>query len=149
MSRIEVSRAIAAPQEKVWELITDLRGAPARLSGIKRVEILEGPEFGVGTRWRETREMFGREATEEMTITEVDPGRSYRTHADSRGVEYVSELRVEPTGAGSRLSMSIDAHVGNPVLRVLMAVAARLMEGTTRKAMSKDLDDIAAAAERG
>lgn len=149
MSRVVVSREIAAPPERVWELITDLRSAPTRLSGIKRVEMLAGPEFGVGTRWRETREMFGREATEEMTITQVDPGRSYRAHADSRGVEYTSQLQVEPTAAGSRLSMSLEAQVGNPVLRILLAVPARLMQGMTRKEIAKDLDDIAAAAERG
>jgi carbon monoxide dehydrogenase subunit G len=149
MSRIDVSREIAAPPQRVWELITDLRGAPARLTTVKRVEMLAGPEFGVGTRWRETRVMFGRDATEEMTVTAVDPGRSYTTEADSRGVRYVSELRVEPAGTGSRLSMSIEAEVGNPVLKVLLSVVGRLFAGTTRKAMRQDLDDIAATAERG
>jgi len=51
-------------------LPTDLEGSAERLSGVNEAEILERPEFGLGTRWRETRTMFGKEATEEMVVTE-------------------------------------------------------------------------------
>lgn len=64
--RIEVSRNIAAPPSAVWRVLTALDEAPTTLRGVKAVERLDGTGYEVGTRWRETRVMFGQSATEEM-----------------------------------------------------------------------------------
>ncbi|HKJ35037.1 MAG TPA: SRPBCC family protein [Solirubrobacterales bacterium] len=148
MKPIEVERRISAPTERVWAVITDLEGSADRLSGVEEVEILEGPEFGVGTRWRETRRMFGKEATEEMEVTGVVPGRSYTVGAESHGAKYLSELRVEGTGDGtSILTMSFDAEPQGFGAKLMAHTLGYLFRGGTRKALAKDLDDIAAAAE--
>ncbi len=65
-------------------MATDLAGAPRVVRGIDAVEVLTPGEFGVGTRWRETRTMLGRSATEEMTVTAMEPQRSYTTEAVGR-----------------------------------------------------------------
>ena len=55
MSAAYAHRRIAAPIERVWAAATDVAGAPERISGVQRAELLaEGP-FRVGSRWRETR----------------------------------------------------------------------------------------------
>jgi hypothetical protein len=76
VSALEISRRISAPTERIWSVITDLDAAPDQLSGVESIERISGPEFGVGTRWRETRRMFGKEAVEELEVGTVIPGRS-------------------------------------------------------------------------
>jgi carbon monoxide dehydrogenase subunit G len=150
MKPIKIERRIAAPTERVWEVITDLEGSAERLSGVNEVEILEGPEFGVGTRWRETRTMLGKEATEEMEVTGIEPGRAYTVGAESHGSKYLSELRVEGTGdGGTILTMTFDAEPQTFLSKLMANTIGHLFKGGTRKALAKDLDDIAAAAESG
>lgn len=147
---MQLEREVAAPADVVWGLLTDLDRSPEVMSGIDRVERLDdGEGFDVGTRWRETRTMFGRTATEEMQVTAVEPGRAYTVEADSAGTHYQSVLTVEPTGpAACRLSMSFDAQPAGAAAKVLAATLGKLFERATRKALQADLDDIAAAAEQ-
>ncbi len=144
-----VRKDVAAPADVVWAIITDLDRSPEIITGIDGVERLDtGSGFDVGTRWRETRTMFGREATEEMEVTALDPGRSYTVEADGHNVHYVSTLSLEPTEGGTRITMSFTAQPDGLISKVLANTVGRLMIGTTRKALQRDLEDIAAAAAR-
>jgi len=148
MKGIELRREIEAPAERVWSVITDLDSATERLSGVERIERLGGPEFGVGTRWRETRTMFGKQATEEMEVATVDEGQAYTVVADSHKTHYHSELRVEDSGGGaSVLSMSFRGEPQSLGAKLAGATVGRLFAGATKKALRQDLDEIAAAAE--
>lgn len=146
---IDINQKVAAPAPTVWDLITDIEHSHEVISGIRSVERLDsGTTFQVGTKWRETRVMFGKSATEEMTVTAVDPGRSYTTQAQHGGAHYTSVMAVEPDGPDACvLSMHFDAQVSGVLNKTLGAVVGKLMEGTTRKLMQQDLADIAEAAE--
>ncbi len=147
--QLRVSRPIAAPAESVWAAITDLAATPEILSGVEKVERLdEGGGFDVGTRWRETRRMFGKEATEEMEVTHVDPGRSYTVRSIHGRTIYTSGLEVEPAGTdASRLSMTFGAEASGLATRIAAATIGRLFSGATKRMIQHDLDDIAAHLE--
>lgn len=146
---IQVVRDVAAPPETVWDVLTDLDRAPEVLSGIVRVERVAGERYAVGTTWNETRKMFGREGTEQMRVTVVQPPRRTVVEAESGGVSYVTELEVEPAAGGSRLSMTFCATA--PQAGLLTRAAMTLMGGlatrATRRVCRQDLEDIAAEAE--
>ena len=127
MTTLLASRDVAAPADKVWSVLIDLDGSPSTISAISSIERLDGGDgFGVGTKWRETRTMFGREATEEMEGTSVDPGRSYTVEADGPvGVRYITTMSVEPTGEGSRVSMKFEAEPTTLLARVGALVGKR------------------------
>jgi carbon monoxide dehydrogenase subunit G len=146
---IEVSQPVAAPASAVWQVITDLPHWSEVVAGIDSVERLDTADgFGVGTRWRETRTMYGRTATEEMEVTAVEPGRSYTTQARNGSTLYTSVMSVQPRGdSASLLSMTFDAQAGGLLNKTLGAVVGRLMAGNVRKMMQKDLQDIARRAE--
>lgn len=146
-----VAREVDAPAQRVWDVITDLDAAPDVLSGVERVERLDGGHgFDVGTRWRETRTMFGKQASEEMAVTAIEPPRRYTVVADSGGTAYTSTFAVAPLGDHRcRLTMGFSAQSTGVVGRVLAATVGRLFLGSTRKALERDLDDIAAAVEAG
>jgi carbon monoxide dehydrogenase subunit G len=147
MTVITVERDIAASPERVWAIVTDLERTAEVIRAITALERTDGGSgFAVGTSWRETRVMFGREATEEMAVSALDEGRSYTVVSDSRGVLYRSVMRVDPAGQGCRLRWEFGAEPKSLSGR-LMSLLGRFFEGSTRKALQADLDDIAAAAE--
>ena len=67
---LTVSKQISAPHQAVFEKFTDFAHVAENVRGIERMEILTDGPIGQGTRFRETRIMFNREATEEMEITD-------------------------------------------------------------------------------
>ncbi|MGI9263993.1 MAG: SRPBCC family protein, partial [Gammaproteobacteria bacterium] len=68
--KVSTSIDIASPAENVWAVITDIENCVGRISSILDIEVLEKPETGfVGFKWKETRKMFGKEATEVMWVT--------------------------------------------------------------------------------
>lgn len=54
--------------DRVFEVFSDLEAVGDRLSAVEEIELLTDGPIGVGTRWKETRELMGRSATEEMEI---------------------------------------------------------------------------------
>jgi len=129
--------------------MTNLEEFPDAISGIEHVQRLdEGTGFEIGTMWRETRTMFGRTATEDMWVTEFEPGRSYVVEANSHGTEYRTTQSVEPDGdGGSVLSMSFSGNPTGTMAKVVSATIGRFFANATRKAFEQDLTDIASAAE--
>ena len=148
MSELSVSREVSVSPEALWELVTDLDRSPNVISAVTAVERLDdGIGFGVGTRWRETRLIFGNEATEVLEVTEIDPGRSYTVEAESLGAQYRSVISVDPAPGGSMITITFGAESTGTVSKVLAGTIGKLFEGGTRKALVKDLDDIAVVAE--
>ena len=148
--QIEISRQVAATPEHVWDVIADVANSAHVIGAIDSVELLAGPSpVELGTTWRETRTMLGRQATAEMTVTAVDPGRSYTVRAHSAGTDYESRVSVAPAGDGAVLAMTLGATSTSTQGRLLSATVGRLFVGATRKALEQDLADIAAVAELG
>ncbi len=138
---------VAAPAERVFPILCDLDGAPERIDGILSVEVLTDGEFGVGTRWRETRKMFGKEATEEMEVVAVDPGRGYTVTAESCGNHYETTMACVPQGDDA---CRVEFTFGwTPVSlgAKLMSPMMFLMKGVLRKCVEDDLACIKRAAE--
>jgi uncharacterized membrane protein len=146
-----VSRAVAASAQQVWDVVTDIEGSPAVMTAIEHVERLDDrPGFGVGTRWRETRTMFGKQATEEMEVTAVDPPHGYTVVAVNGSTTYTSTITVTPLDTERcELAMSFAGRSSGLVGRVLAATVGRLFAGATRRSLQQDLDDLAAHVEGG
>lgn len=142
-----VERHVAAPPERVWEVVTDIERSPEVIGAVDSVEVHTDPPFGIGTRWTETRTMGKRQATETMEVVEIDPGRRYVVEAVGTGARYRSEFRLEPDGDGTRLTSTFGAEPLGLVSRLMAATIGRLFEGATRRALVADLDDIARASE--
>lgn len=144
---VTVSRTVAAPVETVWAVATDLAAAPETLSGVARVEVLEGETFGVGTRWRETRTMMGREATEEMVVTAAAVPSSYTVEADNHGVHYASTFAFAALGADRTEATMTFAGTPTEPQNPLMKLMGRFGMRMVRRTLEQDLADLARAAE--
>lgn len=144
--KLQVAETIARSPGEVFAAATDFAHAPERISGILRVEMLTDGPVGVGTRFKETRKLFGKEATEEMTVVEFEPGRRYVLSAMSCGCRYRTEIRVEPTAGGSRIAMDF---AGEPLTLVakVMSFLMRPLFKSAAKLCAKDLADLKASLE--
>lgn len=144
-----LTQHIQAQPEKVWAVISDIPGSAATLSGVEAVQLLTDGSYGEGTRWRETRRMFGRPETVEMWVASADPGRSTVVKAVQGGADYTTRLNLSPRGGGTDLTLTFSAEIikPTPASRILMALFGRLGMAVTRKALAGDLADIAARAE--
>jgi hypothetical protein len=142
-----VDRHIAAPPDVVFARASDFRRAPETISAIVKMDLLTDGPVRIGTRFRETRVLFGREATEEMTVTAFEPPKRYTLGAESHGSRYVTELSFAPDGQGTRVTMTFAATPVTFMARV-MSVLMRPMTKGLVKMCAKDLDDMKAAIER-
>lgn len=144
-----LTQHIQAPPEKVWSVITDIPGSVATLSGIKAVQLLtEGP-YSEGTRWKETRTMMGRSETVEMWVAHSDPPRSTTVKAVQSGADYTTRFSLNERKGGTDLTLTFGAEVIKPsaASRIAMALFGKLGMAMSRKALAKDLAEIAAKAE--
>ncbi|MFD7615270.1 SRPBCC family protein [Streptomyces sp. NPDC059828] len=145
---VAVEHRIAASAVRVWEAMTDLRDMARVLSGVEKVEVLTDGPFRVGTRWRETRRMLGKEATEEMYVTASEPPGRYVVEADSQGTHYVSEFTLQPLGPETTVvRMTFSAVPPGGAMGLLAKVLGGLGARAVRKAIARDLADIAAEVE--
>lgn len=147
MPATTVTRHVDAPCEVVWGVLTDLDHAPEVMEAISRVERVHGDGFDVGTRWRETRTMFGRDATEEMEVTSIDPPRGYVVEADGQDAHYRTEFTLDEEAGGTRVTMVFGAEPRGVTGRLMAATVGRLFAAATRRAVAADLADVARASE--
>ena len=144
---ISVSKTFDAPQADVWAVLTDLEHAPQRVSAIKRLEILTDGPVGKGTRFRETRIMMKREATEEMEITEWNPSSSYAVECESCGAHFRSVISCKPAPDGGTIVEMTMTTKPITFLAKLMSPLGKLMAGACAKAFEQDLEELKRAAE--
>lgn len=148
MPSVTVSRMIAASPERVWDVLTDFENLPNVVDAISSVtRVGDGEGFAVGTRWRETRKIMGRQATEEMFVTAIEPGRGFTVDAENHGAHYTASHLLEPVGNGTLVTLTFGAVPVSRFGRIMAAVTGPLFRSSTRKALEGDLAAIAAAAE--
>jgi carbon monoxide dehydrogenase subunit G len=144
--RIDTSCHVAAPPERVFAIAIDIPRWPERISAIDRIELLTPGPVGVGTRFRETRTMHGREASEEMTFESIDPPRTFVLVAESHGARYRAEHTFDPEGDGTRLTLTFESVPVTLAARLLTPLAL-IMRGPLRRQLAQDLSDLKRAAE--
>ncbi|MDX2175715.1 MAG: SRPBCC family protein [Candidatus Sumerlaeia bacterium] len=141
MPAFETEHRIDAPPPAVYAALIDIPGSPSRIPAIKSVEMLTPGECGVGTKWREKRIMFGKEATEVLELTALEPDRLVEVGCESHGMRYRTAFELSPDGAGTRVVLRFEATPLTAAAKA-MALLAGAMVGMMKKAMEEDLKAI-------
>ena len=145
---LEAQVTINGSKEEIWAVITNIENATETISGIEKVEILEKPENGlVGLKWRETRTLLGKTATEEMWITDAAENEYYKTRAESHGFIYISTMSISENNDSRLLTMTHDSRPQAFVAK-LMSFPMSVFKGALKKVILQDLNDIKAAVEQ-
>lgn len=140
---ISVTTEIKCPKALVWQAITDIANCKNMISAIIDLTVIEKPEKGlVGLKWSETREMFGKEASETMWITEAVEGQYYCTRAENCGAVYLTKMAVAEDNGKTILSMSFSSESMSFFGKLISGLMGFLMKKSLAKMLKKDLQDI-------
>lgn len=137
---------VRASLEKTFHVFSDVAAAESRIPAITRVELLTPGASGLGTRWKESRVMFGKEATEELWISAFDPPRSYTVSCQSCGCLSESAFTFAPEGDLTRVTLTQRFQPLTIAAR-LMQPLSLLMMGSMKKMLMEDLQSLKNAAE--
>jgi hypothetical protein len=94
--------------------------------------------------------VVGRRETVEMWVSQAEPPHSTTVKALQGGADYTSRFTLEERAGGTDLTVTFGAEVLRPtvVSRVMLALFGRIGMNLTRKALARDLAEIAAKAEQ-
>src|SRR5262245_7473484 len=146
MTTVTVTSGIAAPVDRVFGVFTDIEHSAEHVSGIKKLEILTSGGFRLGTRWREVREVLGREVSEEMEVTAFERNRTYTITNDAHGTRVDTVFSFESSAEGTKVTIEFELEPQSFAARLLSPLGWALA-GKIRDAMTQDMADLKRAAE--
>ena len=104
--RFEKSIDIDAPQQRVWDVLSDLEAWPQRIETVDIVELLTPAPITKGSRVRLKQPKLG-EGTWDITVW--DAPSYFEWTQKTAGITSVAGHRVEALGAGrARLTLTLD-----------------------------------------
>ncbi|MBI5949675.1 MAG: SRPBCC family protein [Chloroflexi bacterium] len=134
--RYERSIEIAAPPAVVWSILQDVSRWPEWTDSVRTVELIGDGPFGPGKRAR--LDVLGAPPAV-WTVTAIDEGRSFTWESRARGVHTIAGHVIEPSGAGSRVTLTVEmsglmASIFRPMIaRVSRRNLAMEAEGLKRR----------------
>jgi hypothetical protein len=140
---------INGTKEEIWSIISDLENSEKYISSILMIEVIDRPNKDIlGFKWRETRVMFRKEATEVMWVTDFEENAYYRTRAESHGAIYISTLTIEEKEDHCILSMGFEGEAVSILAKLSSVFFGKMMMKSTEKALHNDLEDIKKIVEK-
>lgn len=118
MAAFHASEWIAASPEIIFAFISDVTNFPAVLPSVQHAEKLTEGSVGLGTRFRETRLMNGREATAEIEVTTYQPPHRYAATSTQHGITATYHYSFKAEEEGTRVDLQ--AEISADGLRKLM-----------------------------
>ena len=138
MAKVETERLIKAPPDRVFQMIADIEQFEKINPKIKKIEFLSETHTGVGTRFKETRDMRGRDATTTLEITEYEPPSLVRLVSDEGGTIWDTVFTVTPVGDASLLKMQMGVKPYKLSAKVFTPLIMRMV----KNAIEVDMDGI-------
>lgn len=118
MAGFTATEWIAAPPETIFAVVGDVNYFPEVLPSVQHAEqVTDGP-LGLGTRFRETRMINGREATAEIEVTTYEPPRRYAATSTQGGITATYHYLFTPENNGTRVDLQAEVNANG--LRKLM-----------------------------
>ena len=126
MAGFNLHELISHSPKEVFDFITSSDNAPKVVQSVKSmVKLTEGP-VRVGTRYRETRLMNGREQHAELEVVAYEPNQKYAMKNVTEGIETVYQYTFHPEANGTRVDLVCEVRAGGLKKFMLPMVASIL-----------------------
>lgn len=147
--RFEVNRTFQTSKQKAYEALLDLDSAEHWMQGLVGIERLDDGPLKVRSEWKETRKMFGKEATEHFEVVELhEPDKIVLRCDGTKGTtgkgEFVFTYII--TSAGTHSEITLHGEING--LSGIAKVFGKMMAGAFKKACVKDLDALKSYIEK-
>jgi uncharacterized membrane protein len=144
MARIETRRTIRAPREELFDTTAHIEEYAEVIPHITKVEFLTDQRVGVGTRFKETRQMGRRSATTELEVAEYERPDRVRMVSDAGGTMWDTTFTYTSTQAGTDVHLVMDIRPHTFLARIVTP----FIKGSVGKAVQADLDAVKRHFER-
>lgn len=139
----EVIRAVQVTKHKAYTGLLDLNSTKNWMQGLVKIERLDEGPLKVGSEWRETRKMFGKEATELFEVVELKEPEKIVLRCDgTKGTtgkgEFVFTYIL--TSKNNHTEIKLDGEING--LTGIAKFFGKMIAGTFKKACAKDLDSL-------
>jgi uncharacterized protein YndB with AHSA1/START domain len=118
---VEISR----PPEAVFPYLTEPELLVRWVGGLREFVPLNGGEARRGSRSRQRMRIGGRDWTFEGEVLDLEPDRRVVACIRGRGLELTSSYVLEPTDAGTRLSVDVETAATRMFARLLGGLVER------------------------
>lgn len=142
---VATERQIVAPVEAVFDCLSDVRNFEKAVPQIIKVEFLTDRQHGVGTRFRETRLMNGKEASTELEVTELEPNRLVRIVSVAGGTEWDTVFTTAQQSDATLMTMKMAARPMSFLSRFLVPLILPIVS----RAVEADMDAVKEYCEAG
>ena len=137
--RFEQSIEIAAPQQRVWDVLTDIEAWPERIETVDAVELLTPAPLGTGGRVRLRQPKLPEGI---WVITTWDAPSYFEWTQKASGVTNVAGHRVQALDDGrSRLTLTLEMR------GLLIPIFGRFYKDLTNRYMTLEAEGMKRAAE--
>jgi carbon monoxide dehydrogenase subunit G len=139
----EVKRIFQVSKEEAYASLLDLESAKQWMQGLVGIERMDEGPLREGSEWKETRKMFGKEASEHFEVVELKEHDKIVLRCDgTKGTtgkgEFVFTYLL--TSSGDQTEVTLLGEIRG--LTGLSRWFGKLMVGTFKKACAKDLDSL-------
>lgn len=126
MTGFNMSEWVARPPKVVFDFIANSDNASKIVQSVSSMVKLTEGHTRVGTRYRETRLMHGKEQQAELEIVEFEPTRKYAMQNVTSGIETVYRYNIQPERDGTRIDLVCEVKAKGIKKLMLPLVAAIL-----------------------
>jgi ligand-binding SRPBCC domain-containing protein len=138
MRRFSIATEIAAPAERVWQVMSDVDRWHEWTPSVTSVTRLGGAPFAVGSKVMIRQPKFPPAL---WKVTAIEPGKSFTWVSVAPGLRVVGRHQVEPTPTGSRATLSLDMQ------GILGGLWGRMTKGITERYIAFEADGLKARSE--
>ena len=142
MQTLTVQVNYRAPVGRVFDVCTDFSKA-RHISAIKKLEVLVGNTFAVGTRWKELRKAGWSDAWMEFVVVECTPPTGFTITTEAGGTLWTTEFEFPAATGGATVTATIQWEPHGLALRLFNGMIRHRME----HGMKQDLEDLRACIE--
>lgn len=127
MKGFQFSEYIARSPREVFAVISDPRTATGFLDNITAsTQLTDGP-IGVGTTFRETRVVGGKESSADLVVTEYEPDTRVGIGTEAEGITVTYHYHLTPEQDGTRLDWTCELEAGG-LRKMMLPMVATIMK---------------------
>lgn len=134
---------IDAPVEEVFPVVADVQNFRKAVPGVLDVEFQNDIRNAVGSKFRETRVVGGREARTDLEIIEYVVNDHVRIVSDTGGTHWDSVFTTRDVGGQTELKLVMEA----TPFTLRGRVTVPLIRGVLKKALTADMEAVKAYVE--